>query len=129
MTANVLEHRRARAFADAVEERPGTTGAGGPQADRNTGMLAAVEALRAERGRLLLDQASKRMTEAQQLTSHSGAGQALSPHVLDEVSRALTDMNTEGSQGRDLLKAIYAHSHQLAPMRQLAEFADSQQQR
>ena len=24
MTANVLEHRRARAFADAVEDRPGT---------------------------------------------------------------------------------------------------------
>ena len=25
MTANVLEHRRARAFADAVEDRPSTT--------------------------------------------------------------------------------------------------------
>ncbi|MFC1418336.1 DUF5667 domain-containing protein [Streptacidiphilus cavernicola] len=241
MTANVLEHRRARAFADAVEDRPGTTAAGSRE-DRFTGMVAAVEALRAapvpvldpavkrdqrallmaeferafaggggvgsvvpeqrtrgshrateaarrfrpgtrwgrrlalgglaagvalgtfggvaaastgavpgdalygmkrgleewqlnlagsdaERGRLLLDQASQRMTEAQKLTSHQRDGEALSPQMVDEVSRALTDMNTEGSQGRDLLKAIYAQDHSLAPMRQLADFADSQQQR
>ncbi len=239
MTANVLEHRRARAFADAVEDRPGTT-AGGPLEGRFTEMVAAVEELRAtpvpvldpavkrdqrallmaefertfagggngsmvpeqrrhgshratdaarrfrpstrwgrrlalgglaagvalgtfggvaaastgavpgdalygmkrgledwqlnlagsdaERGKLLLDQASQRMTEAQKLTSHQRDGQALSPHMVDEVSRALTDMNTEGSQGRDLLTAIYAQDHSLAPMQQLAEFADSQQQ-
>ncbi|MHA6762323.1 DUF5667 domain-containing protein [Streptacidiphilus sp. PAMC 29251] len=83
----------------------------------------------AERGKLLLDQASQRMTEAQKLTAHQQDGQTLSPHLLAEVSQALTDMNTEGSQGRDLLKAIYAQKHTLAPMRQLADFADSQQQR
>ena len=240
MTANVLEHRRARAFADAVEDRPGTTAAG--REGQFTEMLAAVEELRAtpvpvldpavkrdqralllaaferafaggggagsvvpeqrnrgshrateaarrfrpsstwgrrlalgglaaggalgtfggvaaastgavpgdalygmkrgledwqlnlagsdaERGRLLLDQASQRMTEAQKLTSHQRDGQELSPHMVDEVSRALTDMNTEGSQGRDLLTAIYAQDHSLAPMQQLAAFADSQQQR
>jgi hypothetical protein len=83
----------------------------------------------AERGKLLLDQAARRMSEAQELTAHQGVGEPLSPHLLDEVSRALTDMNTEGSQGRDLLKAIYARDHSLAPMQQLAAFADSQQQR
>lgn len=244
MTANVLEHRRARAFADAVEDRPSTTGVDrsgtGPAEERFTEMVAAVQGLRAtpvpvmdaavkadqrallmaeferafaggggaevpkqrsrgahrateaarafrpgsrwgrrlalgglaagvalgtfggvaaastsavpgdalygmkrgledwqlnlagsnaERGKLLLDQASRRMSEAQQLTEHQHAGDPLSPHLLDEVSRALTDMNTEGSQGRDLLKAIYAQDHALAPMQQLAAFADSQQQR
>ena len=238
MTANVLEHRRARAFADAVEDRPSTTAAG-PKEGQFTQMVAAVQGLRAtpvpvmdaavkadqrallmaeferafaggggavvpeqrsrgahratdaarafrpgtrwgrrlalgglaagvalgtcggvaaastsavpgdalygmkrgledwqlnlagsnaERGKLLLDQASRRMSEAQQLTAHQSVGEPLSPHMLDEVSRALTDMNTEGSQGRDLLKAIYARDHSLAPMQQLAEFADSQQQ-
>jgi hypothetical protein len=240
MTANVLEHRRARAFADAVEDRPGTT-AVGPQEGQFTEMVAAVEEMRAapvpvfdpavkrdqrallvaeferafagggglatavpgqrsrgshrateaarrfrpgtrwgrrlalgglaagvalstfggvaaastnavpgdalygmkrgleewqlnlagsdaQRGKLLLDQASQRMTEAQKLTSHQHDGQALSPHVVDEVSRALTDMNTEGSQGRDLLQKIYAQDHSLAPMRQLATFADTQQE-
>jgi hypothetical protein len=240
MTANVLEHRRARAFADAVEDRPSATAAG-PQVGQFTEMLAAVEELRAapvpvldpavkrdqrallmaeferafaggggaftvpgqrgrgshrateaarrfrpgtrwgrrlalgglaagvalgtfggvaaastnavpgdalygmkrgleewqlnlagsdaERGKLLLDQASQRMTEAQKLTSHQHDGEALSPRMVDEVTQALTDMNTEGSQGRDLLRKIYAEDHSLAPMQQLADFADTQQGR
>lgn len=238
MTANVLEHRRARAFADAVEDRPSTTEAP-PQEGQFGELLAAVDILGsvpvpmldptvkmtqraqlmaefervfaggggamvpeqrgpvshragdtvrrfrpttgwgrrfalgglaasvalgtfggvaaasssavpgdtlygmkrgledwqlnfagsdAERGRLLLDQASRRMGEAQKLTTHQPAGQQLSPHMLDEVSRALTDMKTEGSQGRDLLKAVYQQDHSLAPMQQLAAFAEAQQQ-
>jgi hypothetical protein len=39
MTANVLEHRRAKAFADAVEDRPSTA------AQQFTELLAAVDAL------------------------------------------------------------------------------------
>ncbi|WP_161790102.1 DUF5667 domain-containing protein [Streptacidiphilus carbonis] len=245
MTANVLEHRRARAFADAVEDRPGTAvPTGAPHQEpagegQFTELLAAVEALGAvpppvldptvkstqrallmaefervfadgggaavpgqrkggahrateaarrfrpgtrwgrrlafgglaagvavgalggvaaasssalpgdslygmkrglenwqldfagsdaSRGRLLLDQASKRMSEAQQLIEHRSAGETLSPHLADEVSRALTDMNSEGSQGRDLLKAVYRQDHTMAPLQQLAAFADSQQQ-
>lgn len=83
----------------------------------------------ATRGRLLLDQASNRMSEAQQLMAHQSAGETLSPHLADEVSRALTDMNSEGSQGRELLKAVYRQDHTMAPLQQLASFADSQQQR
>ena len=83
----------------------------------------------AARGRLLLDQASNRMSEAQQLMAHQSAGETLSPHLADEVSRALTDMNSEGSQGRELLKSVYRQDHTMAPLQQLASFADSQQQR
>ena len=246
MTANVLEHRRARAFADAVDDRPSTAAPQGPSTEgalsegQFAPMMAAVDALGAvpvpvfdaavkltqraqlmaeferafaggggaavpeqrrrgahrateaarrfrpnsrwgrrlavgglaagmamgalggvaaassssvpgdslygmkrgledwqlnfagsdeERGRLLLDHATQRMSEAQLLMSHQQPGQALSPHMVAEVSRALTDMNTEGSQGRDLLRAIYQQNHSLAPLRQLADFADSQQQR
>lgn len=245
MTANVLEHRRARAFADAVEDRPGTAvPIGAPHQEpagegQFTELLAAVDALGAlpppaldptvkstqrallmaeferafaggggaavpgqrrgahrateaarrfrpgsrwgrrlaygglaagvavgalggvaaasssalpgdslygmkrglenwqldfagsdaARGRLLLDQASNRMSEAQQLMAHQGEGETLSPHLADEVSRALTDMNSEGSQGRELLKAVYRQDHTMAPLQQLASFADSQQQR
>ena len=245
MTANVLEHRRARAFADAVEDRPGTAvPTGAPHQEpagegQFTELLAAVDALGAvpppvldstvkstqrallmaafeqafaggggaavpgqrrggahrateaarrfrpgtrwgrrlalgglaagvavgalggvaaasssalpgdslygmkrglenwqldfagsdaARGRLLLDQASNRMSEAQQLTAHQSTGETLSPHLADEVSRALTDMNSEGSQGRELLKAVYRQDHTMAPLQQLASFADSQQQ-
>ena len=46
MTANVLEHRRARAFADAVEDRPSTTAAG-PEEGQFAAMVTAVEVLRA----------------------------------------------------------------------------------
>ncbi|MEZ0091488.1 DUF5667 domain-containing protein [Streptacidiphilus sp. EB129] len=245
MTANVLEHRRARAFADAVEDRPSTAAPSGPgehrgefrgefgallalvdalaeeplpaldpqvrmtqrallvaeferafaggggaavPGQRSRGAHRATEAARrfrpstrwgrrlavsglaagvamgalggvaaasssavpgdslygmkrglenwqldlagsdAERGRLLLDQASHRMSEAEELTSRPQNGQALSPHVLAEVAQALTDMNAEGSAGRDLLKAIYQQDHALAPMQRLARFAETQQQ-
>jgi hypothetical protein len=83
----------------------------------------------AERGRLLLDEASQRMAEAEQLTSQPHSDQGLSPHVLAEVAKALTDMNAEGSQGRDLLKAIYRQDHALAPMQRLAQFDQDQQRR
>ena len=82
----------------------------------------------AERGRLLLSEASQRMTEAQQLVDrHEGSDHELSPHVIAEVTKALSDMNAEGTQGRNLLQAIYQQSHSLAPMQSLAGFASSQQ--
>ncbi|WP_157597022.1 DUF5667 domain-containing protein [Streptacidiphilus rugosus] len=78
----------------------------------------------AERGQLLLDEASTRMAEAQQLmTRSSGPHHELSPQTVEDLNRALTDMNAEGKRGRDLLNAIYLHSHSLAPLRQLAGFA------
>ncbi|MEY9939235.1 DUF5667 domain-containing protein [Streptacidiphilus sp. MAP5-3] len=79
----------------------------------------------AQRGRLLLDEASTRMTEARALMSRSD-GHSLSPQTIEDVNRALTDMNVEGKRGRDLLNAIYRNSHSLAPLRQLAGFAATQ---
>ena len=232
MTANVLEHRRARAFADAVDDRPGTAvpqellaavsalaalpapefdpevrmvqraqvmaeferhfaGAGGgaavpaPRARGSHRASAAVGRLRpstrwgrrlavsglaagvavsafggiaaasssaipgdplygmkrslenwqldfagsnAQRGRLLLNEASQRMSEAQKLVAHDRPGRhALSPHVAAEVTRALSDMNAEGTQGSDLLQAIYRQNHSLSTLRSLAAFASTQQ--
>jgi len=81
----------------------------------------------AERGRLLLDQASHRMSEAQQLIDHDEAdGHRLSPHVIAEVTKALTDMNAEGTQGSDLLQAIYRQNHSLGPLQSLAAFDSTQ---
>jgi len=231
MTANVLEHRRARAFADAVEDRPGTdavqqfpelltmveslgslpepvlaaevrtvqraqlmaeferafAGGGGVPAQRErgshragpvpgrcrpsgrwgrklavSGLAAGVvvsafggvaaasssalpgDALygvkrglenwrldfagsEAQRGKLLLGEASQRMSEARKLVAEQPDQQTLSPHVAAEVTKALSDMNAEGTQGRNLLQAIYQQSHSLAPLRSLATFDSSQQ--
>ncbi|MEZ0068791.1 hypothetical protein ABIA32_004832 [Streptacidiphilus sp. MAP12-20] len=77
-----------------------------------------------ERGKLLLDEASTRMAEARQLmTRGDGPHHELSPQTVADLNRAFTDMNAEGKRGRDLLNAIYLHSHSLAPLRQLAGFA------
>ena len=231
MTANVLEHRRARAFADAVEDRPGTdavqqfpelltmveslgslpepvlaaevrtvqraqlmaeferafAGGGGVPAQRErgshraspvpgrfrpsgrwgrklavSGLAAGVvvsafggvaaasssalpgDALygvkrglenwrldfagsEAQRGKLLLGEASQRMSEARKLVAEQPDQRTLSPHVAAEVTKALSDMNAEGTQGRNLLQAIYQQSHSLAPLRSLATFDSSQQ--
>ncbi|SEL42457.1 DUF5667 domain-containing protein [Streptacidiphilus jiangxiensis] len=83
-----------------------------------------------ERGRLLLDEASTRMGEAQQLMNRGGAGAShgLSPQTIADLDRALSDMDAEGKRGRDLLNAIYLRSHSLAPLRQLAGFAAVQSQ-
>ncbi|MBC3843694.1 hypothetical protein GXW82_36175 [Streptacidiphilus sp. 4-A2] len=82
----------------------------------------------AQRGKLLLGEASQRMTEARQLIAEQPQGHTLSPHVAAEVTKALSDMNAEGTQGRNLLQAIYQQNHSLAPLRSLASF-DSDQQR
>lgn len=83
----------------------------------------------AERGRLLLDQASTRMGEAQQLVQRGGGPGRLSPHLVDEVRQVLAEMNSEGTRGRDLLRGIYLRQHSLAPMQRLAAFAAAEQQR
>jgi len=75
-----------------------------------------------ERGRLLLDQASTRMTEVQGLLARSG-GQPLDPRLAAQIRSELEQMDTEGTKGAALLRALYLRQHGLAPMRQLASFA------
>ncbi|MFD7642229.1 DUF5667 domain-containing protein [Kitasatospora sp. NPDC059795] len=94
------------------------------------GMKRGLEGLRlnladndAERGALLLQQATTRLTEAQSLVGRTDPGNALSPATVDQVRRALDDMHAEALRGRDLLRAVYRSNGSLAPMRQLAGFA------
>jgi hypothetical protein len=85
-----------------------------------------------ERGSLLLEHAATRMREAQQLLSRSGRGEdpaSLSPATVRQISQALADMNAEGLSGRDLLRAVYRSNGSLAPMRKLASFTQTQDDR
>ncbi|WP_371497751.1 DUF5667 domain-containing protein [Kitasatospora sp. NBC_00374] len=83
----------------------------------------------AERGALLLEQASTRLDEAQSLLQRAGSPDTLSPDTVEQVRRALDDMHTEAVRGRDLLRAVYRSNGSLAPMRKLATFADGEDDR
>ncbi|WP_033825301.1 DUF5667 domain-containing protein [Kitasatospora sp. MBT63] len=83
----------------------------------------------AERGALLLEQASTRLDEAQSLLRRAGSPDTLSPDTVEQVRRALDDMHTEAVRGRDLLRAVYRSNGSLAPMRKLATFAEGEDDR
>ncbi|GJF29797.1 hypothetical protein KNE206_24970 [Kitasatospora sp. NE20-6] len=100
------------------------------------GMKRGLEGLRldwagsdSERGALLLQQASTRLDEAQSLLQRSGSPEALSPGTVEQVRRALDEMHAEAVRGRDLLRSVYRSNGSLAPMRQLASFADGEDDR
>lgn len=101
------------------------------------GMKRGLEGLRldwagsdSERGALLLRQASTRLDEAQSLLQRSGpAAGALSPDTVEQVRQALDDMHAEAVRGRDLLRSVYRSNGSLAPMQQLASFADHEDDR
>ncbi|WP_431679215.1 DUF5667 domain-containing protein [Kitasatospora sp. KL5] len=100
------------------------------------GMKRGLEGLRldwagsdSERGALLLEQASARLDEAQSLLQRSGSPDTLSPATVEQVRRALDDMHAEAVRGRDLLRSVYRSNGSLAPMRQLATFADGEDDR
>ncbi|WP_037574868.1 DUF5667 domain-containing protein [Phaeacidiphilus oryzae] len=82
----------------------------------------------AERGRLLLDQASARMGEVQQLMGARRGGE-LSPELAARIRSEFDEMNADGTRGRDLLRGIYLREHTVAPMRRLAGFAAQEQPR
>ncbi|AUG77959.1 hypothetical protein CFP65_3153 [Kitasatospora sp. MMS16-BH015] len=97
------------------------------------GMKRGLEGLRldlagsdSERGALLLDQASTRLEEAQNLLGRAGREDGLSPAAVDQVRRALDDMHAEAVRGRELLRSVYRSNGSLAPMRKLATFADGE---
>ncbi|GAA0675095.1 DUF5667 domain-containing protein [Kitasatospora atroaurantiaca] len=82
-----------------------------------------------ERGALLLDQASTRLEEAQDLLGRAGSPSGLSAGTVEQVRRALDDMHAEAIRGRDLLRSVYRSNGSLAPMRKLAGFADGEDER
>jgi len=82
-----------------------------------------------ERGALLLDQASTRLEEAQDLLGRAGSPSGLSAGTVEQVRQALDDMHAEAIRGRDLLRSVYRSNGSLAPMRKLAGFADGEDER
>ncbi|WP_346142724.1 DUF5667 domain-containing protein, partial [Kitasatospora cinereorecta] len=97
------------------------------------GMKRGLEGLRldwadtdAERGALLLQQASTRLDEAQSLLGRAQSPDSLSPATVEQVRRALDDLHAEALRGRDLLRSVYRSNGSLAPMQQLAGFAGTQ---
>ncbi|MFB7665776.1 DUF5667 domain-containing protein [Kitasatospora sp. NPDC056138] len=100
------------------------------------GMKRGLEGIRldwagsdAERGSLLLDQASTRLEEAQGLLGRSSTSSGLSSGTVDQLRRALDDMHAEAIRGRELLRSVYRSNGSLAPMRTLATFADGEDER
>ncbi|PYC86915.1 hypothetical protein C7C46_05345 [Streptomyces tateyamensis] len=96
------------------------------------GMKRGLEGLRldladsdAERGSLLLDQASTRLAEARSLIGQAN-GRGLSPQTVSRLGNALRDMHAEAAKGRDLLRSVYRANGSLAPMRKLAAFTEAQ---
>lgn len=100
------------------------------------GMKRGLEDLRlswagsdSEVGALLLDQASTRLLEAQGLLGRADTGSTLSPATVEQVRRALDDMHAEAIRGRELLRSVYRSNGSLDPMRRLATFTDSEDDR
>ncbi|MGK4581469.1 DUF5667 domain-containing protein [Kitasatospora sp. HPMI-4] len=100
------------------------------------GMKRGLEGIRldwadsdAERGSLLLDQASTRLQEAQGLLGRSSPASGLSASTVEQLRRALDDMHAEAIRGRELLRSVYRSNGSLAPIRTLASFADGQDER
>jgi hypothetical protein len=78
-----------------------------------------------DRGRLYLDQASTRLSEARRLMERDRSG-PLDHESLGEVRRALDGMRHDASEGHRLLSEAYAHDpDSLGPLRALSAFSRS----
>ncbi|MDQ0811957.1 hypothetical protein QFZ63_003671 [Streptomyces sp. B3I7] len=78
-----------------------------------------------DRGRVYLDQASTRLSEARRLMERDRSG-PLDHESLSEVRRALDGMRHDASEGHRLLHEAYAHDPEsLGPLRTLSAFSRS----
>lgn len=78
-----------------------------------------------DRGRLYLDQASTRLSEARRLMERGRGGQ-LDHESLGEIRRALTGMRHDASEGHRLLHEAYERDPEsLGPIRALSAFSRS----
>ncbi|WKX71854.1 DUF5667 domain-containing protein [Streptomyces sp. XD-27] len=77
-----------------------------------------------DRGRIYLDQASTRMSEARRLMERARSGQ-LDHEELGEVRKALSGMRHDAAEGHRLLYKAYAHDGSLGPIQSLDSFAKS----
>ncbi|MCP9210204.1 DUF5667 domain-containing protein [Streptomyces sp. NEAU-Y11] len=74
------------------------------------------------RGRIYLDQASTRMSEARRLMERARSGE-LDHDSLREIRRALSGMRHDASEGHRLLHQVYEREGSLGPMQELSSFA------
>ncbi|MCX5377714.1 DUF5667 domain-containing protein [Streptomyces sp. NBC_00091] len=78
----------------------------------------------ADRGRLYLDQASNRLSEARRLMERGRSG-PLDHEVLGEIRRALAGMKHDASEGHRLLQAAYVRDGNISPIQALSTFSSS----
>ncbi len=78
----------------------------------------------AARGAVLLEMASTRLQEARRLLERGRSG-PLDDDSVREVRRALSGMQTEASEGHDLLSGAYERDGSLAPMATLNAFSEA----
>ncbi|MGM1075621.1 DUF5667 domain-containing protein [Streptomyces sp. H28] len=78
-----------------------------------------------ERGRVYLDHASTRLSEARRLMERGRSG-PLDHESLGEIRRALSGMRHDASEGHRLLREAYKrHPDSLGPMQALSSFSQS----
>ncbi|MFF3910809.1 DUF5667 domain-containing protein [Streptomyces sp. NPDC001848] len=77
-----------------------------------------------DRGRLYLDQASTRLSEARRLMER-GRGGHLDHESLTEVRRTLSGMRHDAAEGHRLLHEAYERDGSLAPIQTLSTFSQS----
>jgi hypothetical protein len=77
-----------------------------------------------DRGRLYLDQASTRLSEARRLMERDRRG-PLDHESVSEVRRALSGVRHDASEGRRLLLSAYRHDGSLGPIQALSTFSQS----
>ncbi|MEU3945783.1 DUF5667 domain-containing protein [Streptomyces sp. NPDC029526] len=78
-----------------------------------------------ERGRVYLDHASTRLSEARRLMERGRSG-PLDHESLGEIRRALSGMRHDASEGHRLLREAYQrHPDSLGPMQALSSFSQS----
>ncbi|MEV5509742.1 DUF5667 domain-containing protein [Streptomyces orinoci] len=80
-----------------------------------------------ERGEILLDQASTRLSEARRLMERGRSG-PLDHESLSEIRRTLSGMRHDVSEGHRLLRGAFERDGSLAPMRLLSSFTASHQE-
>jgi len=78
-----------------------------------------------DRGRLYLDQASTRLSEARRLMERGRSGTRLDHESLGEIRRALSGVRHDASEGHRLLHEAYERDGSLGPIQALSAFSRS----
>ncbi|GAA2422366.1 DUF5667 domain-containing protein [Streptomyces macrosporus] len=78
----------------------------------------------ADRGRVHLDHASKRLNEARRLLERGRSGH-LDHESVGEIRRVLSRMHHDAAEGHRLLSGVYERDGSIGPIRTLSSFSES----